>query len=216
MRVDVRASPAPAPPYANFFSSPVSSRPNLSSCRSLRFRSFFLSFVLLPVVVGRGFARAPFGLAGFPLHRDDRAQSEALFQESGDDDFDRVAAKHAPGQAEIFGAHGALEFVREARDRGPPRGRLEARASAGSSPSTGKIWYVSRSMSQVTDVLRRNEADGRARASGAPCAPGAMDVVLGRLGEIGVDDVREMRDVDAARGHVGGDRSAARRRGSLA
>ena len=38
-----------------------------------------------------------------------------------------------------------------------------------------------------------------------PVRPGAVHVLLGALGEVVVDDVREVRDVDAARRDVGRD-----------
>ena len=56
---------------------------------------------------------------------------------------------------------------------------------------------------EVADVLRPDERDRRPGAAGAARSPGPVHVLLGRLGEVEVDDVREVRDVDAARRHVG-------------
>ena len=61
---------------------------------------------------------------------------------------------------------------------------------------------------EVADVLRPDERDRRAGAARAAGAAGAVHVLLGRLGEVVVDDVREVRDVDAARGDVGRDEEA--------
>ena len=55
---------------------------------------------------------------------------------------------------------------------------------------------------QLTRADQRQRGALLARAAGAA---GAVDVDLGRVGEAEVDDVRQLGDVDAARGDVGGD-----------
>ena len=50
-----------------------------------------------------------------------------------------------------------------------------------------------------------DERDARAAGAGAGGAPDAVHVVIARAGDVEVDHVRDAHNVDAARGHVGGD-----------
>ena len=61
---------------------------------------------------------------------------------------------------------------------------------------------------EVRRLFRRYEREGVARHLGARRAAHAVDVVLGHVGDVEVDDVRERLDVDAARGDVGRDEDA--------
>ena len=54
-------------------------------------------------------------------------------------------------------------------------------------------------------LARLGEGDGNALAPGAAGAADAVDVGLGRLGDVEVDDVGEVLDVEPAGGDVGGD-----------
>ena len=53
--------------------------------------------------------------------------------------------------------------------------------------------------------VHADEADGLAAGASAPGAPDAVHVVFGDVGNVKVDDVGQVADVDAARGDVGGD-----------
>ena len=59
-------------------------------------------------------------------------------------------------------------------------------------------------------LARLDEGDRHALAAGAPGAPDAVDVGLGRRRDVVVDDVREVLDVEAARGDVGRDEQVER------
>ena len=56
---------------------------------------------------------------------------------------------------------------------------------------------------EVADVLRPDERDGGAGAPGAARPARPVDVLLGGLGKVVVDDVGQVRDVDPSRRHVG-------------
>ena len=61
---------------------------------------------------------------------------------------------------------------------------------------------------EPADVLRRDHRDRRPGAAGAAGAAGAVHVRLRVLRKVVVDHVGEVRDVDPARGDVGGDEEA--------
>ena len=61
----------------------------------------------------------------------------------------------------------------------------------------------------VGALVRRAERDGRPLETGAARPPDAVDVRLRHLGNIKVDDVRQLLDVDPARGNVRRDKDAA-------
>ena len=61
---------------------------------------------------------------------------------------------------------------------------------------------------EVADLAGVDQRDGDAGATGAAGAAGAVDVDLGRLREGVVEHVRDVADVDAAGGDVGGDQEA--------
>ena len=58
---------------------------------------------------------------------------------------------------------------------------------------------------EVARLARLDERDRAARAADATRAPDAVHVDVGRGRDVEVDDVRDRRDVQAARGDVGGD-----------
>src|SRR5262249_52105664 len=74
----------------------------------------------------------------------------------------------------------------------------------------GDDFLRDRPLDQLLDVLQEDvlvDADQRHRAAlraGAAGAADAVHVVLGHVGQLEVDDVRQLVDVDAARGDVGG------------
>ena len=51
----------------------------------------------------------------------------------------------------------------------------------------------------------RDEGEGIACALSAACAPNAVDVGIGGVGHIVVDDVRNGFNIQPARGNIGGD-----------
>ena len=53
--------------------------------------------------------------------------------------------------------------------------------------------------------IGRDKTDGRAAFARAARAPDAVRIVDGRAGQVVIDDGRQAGDVDAARGHIGGD-----------
>src|SRR5688572_11529748 len=61
---------------------------------------------------------------------------------------------------------------------------------------------------QLLVLLARGERQRIAGGAGAGRASDAVDVVLGHVGNVEVDDVRQRLDVDAASGDVGGDEHA--------
>ena len=71
---------------------------------------------------------------------------------------------------------------------------------------TGSVWRVSRSMSRR--LMRSSglqKAIARAIRAGARGAADAVDILLGNVGQVEVDDMGDARDVDPARGDVGRD-----------
>ena len=58
---------------------------------------------------------------------------------------------------------------------------------------------------EVRFAAGADEADGEAGLPSAACAAYAVGLVDGGAGQVEVDDDGELRDVDAARGDVGGD-----------
>ena len=70
------------------------------------------------------------------------------------------------------------------------------------------VWRVSfsiwRSSGRSAVIAQR---DGAARRAGSRRSPDAMDISLGRLRQLVVDDMRHAVDIDAARGNVGGDQN---------
>src|SRR5579884_399046 len=60
-------------------------------------------------------------------------------------------------------------------------------------------------VAQVAALLGAAEGDCDPGCSGARGAADAMDILLGNVGQVEVHDVADARDVDAARGDVGGD-----------
>ena len=58
------------------------------------------------------------------------------------------------------------------------------------------------------NVLLAGEREGLARRARTRRAPDAVDVVLGVLWQVVVEDVRHGLDVEPARRHVGGDQNA--------
>src|SRR5690606_6764504 len=60
-------------------------------------------------------------------------------------------------------------------------------------------------VAQVLALVLRAEADRNALAPGARGAADAVDVLLGHVGQLEIDDVADARDVDPARGDVGRD-----------
>src|SRR5690606_18492757 len=77
---------------------------------------FLLVLLALVVVVDARLRVAPLLGASFGscFHQGHRSESEALLQEAGDDELGGIAAQHAPSQAEILGAHGAVELIGQA------------------------------------------------------------------------------------------------------
>ena len=61
---------------------------------------------------------------------------------------------------------------------------------------------------EIGFLVRRDEGERVARQLGAGRAADAVDVVLGDVRDVEVDDVRERLDVDAARRDVGRDEDA--------
>ena len=60
-------------------------------------------------------------------------------------------------------------------------------------------------LAEIAFLVRRDEREGVARHLGAGRAADPVDVVLGHVGDVEVDDVRKGLDVDAARRDVGRD-----------
>ena len=60
---------------------------------------------------------------------------------------------------------------------------------------------------EIADVEPRDQGDRDTGLAGSPGPPCAVHVNLGRLGRRIADDVAQIADVDAARGHVGGDQN---------
>src|SRR5690606_30959385 len=56
------------------------------------------------------------------------------------------------------------------------------------------------------DFAAVHQGQGRALAAGAPGATDAVHIVFGHVWQFKIDDVRELVDVDAARGDVSGDK----------
>src|SRR5690606_33527798 len=63
--------------------------------------------------------------------------------------------------------------------------------------------------SQGEEVLAPHEGQGLAAGAGAAGAADAVHIVLGEARQLEVDHVRDARDIDAARRHVGGDEDLA-------
>ena len=60
-------------------------------------------------------------------------------------------------------------------------------------------------VAQIGPLVIGAEADRHARCAGARGAADAVDILLGHVGQLEIDDVADARDVDAARGDVGRD-----------
>lgn len=60
--------------------------------------------------------------------------------------------------------------------------------------------------SKVTKLLVITERQGNARGAGPGRTPDAVNVGLGSVGDVEVDDMRDLIDVDPARGDVRGDK----------
>ena len=131
-----------------------------------------------------------------------------IAQQAGDDLLRVDVGQEPPREREIVRMHRArAERVDEQLHEVRLRARLEL-ARGGELLLDGADLVGEAEEVEAADVLRRDERDRRAGAPRAPGAPGAVHVVLGGLREVVVDDVREVRDVDAARGDVGGDEEA--------
>ena len=91
----------------------------------------------------------------------------------------------------------------------PLQDRLGARARIGL--EAGDHGSRQRPLDQPLDVAQElvlvdaDERDGLARGARATGAPDPMDVIVRHVGQVVVDDVRQLVDVDAARRDVGGD-----------
>ena len=112
-----------------------------------------------------------------------------------------------------LGTHGQAAMQRHAaeHDRLGPLVRI-----GGSKPGTtsrGISRLISFSMSRRKPFLvDADQRDRLALRAGAAGAADAVHVVLGHVGQLVVDDVRQLVDVDAARGDVGRHQHAAARR----
>ena len=80
--------------------------------------------------------------------------------------------------------------------------RLEI-ASARQGPLDGAQLVREPEQVEVPDVGGRHQGDRGADLAGASRATSSVHVLLGGLGKVEVDDVGQVRDVDAAGGHVG-------------
>src|SRR5512143_2382762 len=113
----------------------------------------------------------------------------------------RVAVASGIPRAEPLTLRRPAPALREYRLRNRLRIRLEA----------GDHLPRDRPLGQALDVAQEqllvdaHQRDGLAVSAGAARAADAMDVVLGHIGKIEVDDVRQLVDVDAACRNVRGD-----------
>ena len=95
------------------------------------------------------------------------------------------------------------------RRRRRAAGAGPSRRGSSSSPARGQLLLDRPNLVrqakevQVADVLRSDERDRGSRSPRAPGPPRPVHVLVGGLGEVVVDDVRQVRDVNPARGHVG-------------
>ena len=91
-----------------------------------------------------------------------------------------------------------------------------ARAGIGLEP--GDDGSRQRPLDELLDVAQElvlvdaDERDRLARGAGAARAPDPVDVIVRHVGQVVVDDVRQLVDVDAARRDVGGDQHLQARR----
>ena len=87
--------------------------------------------------------------------------------------------------------------------------RLNASAaamkSAGSGVTSDLLARGALDVAQIAALVGRAEGDGDAVGAGARGAADAVDILLGNVGQVEVDDVADARDVDPARGDVGRD-----------
>jgi hypothetical protein len=58
---------------------------------------------------------------------------------------------------------------------------------------------------QILAFVLITESNGDAPLAGAPRAPNTVHIDLGLVRQIQIDDVTDVRDIDAAARHVGGD-----------
>ena len=61
---------------------------------------------------------------------------------------------------------------------------------------------------EITHLVGRHEGDGLSDRARPRSAPGAVDVIVGHVGDVEVHHVGELVDVDATRRDVGGDQHA--------
>ena len=74
------------------------------------------------------------------------------------------------------------------------------------------FWRVSPlDVAQIAALVAAAEGDRDAVGAGARGAADAVDILLGHVGQVEVDDVADARDVDPARGDVGRDQHLAPR-----
>src|SRR5829696_891028 len=116
----------------------------------------------------------------------------------------RAAWAEAAARAAARAAHRAPERL----DGGPGHDRRAA--ERGERDALDRLTRQPLDGAHREFVHRGDERDGAAGLARAPRAADAVDVVLGRLGHVVVDDVRDRLHVDAARRDVGGDEHARR------
>ena len=111
----------------------------------------------------------------------------------------RHGAHRRPRRACAAGGAGPYQ-----RDRRPRRLVYTSfdRATLMPSRSNCSRWPRREATADVGLLLREHEGDAATTAAGAPGATDTMDVPLVVLGRVVVDDVRDVRQVEAARGHV--------------
>ena len=129
--------------------------------------------------------------------------TQVISQETADDAIRAFVRLNAASQSQVVGV-GRLfrEKVGEHLH--------DVRFRAGLQIAPGRELFLERSNLvrepehvQVADVRRLDERDGGAGLAGASRSPRPMDVLLAGFGEVVVDDVREVGNVDAAGRDVG-------------
>ena len=86
--------------------------------------------------------------------------------------------------------------------------RSEPRLCRGGDPRQGSAAGQALDVAQEVALLRVAERDGDAGGAGACRAADAVDIALRHVRQLELHDVRDLVDVDAARGDVGGDQGA--------
>ena len=140
---------------------------------------------------------------------------------------DRLRAAARPGRAAVsrrlargcWPARGARPFAamrgrrRGARSRSRRATRRAARAGCRRArPRDRSGRSASRSPSTALRSIGRDDRDGGAAQAGAAGAADAVDVIVGMVRHVEIEDVADGRDVEAARGDVGGDQQRQPRR----